>query len=91
MTTLRQDSKWRKLKNFSKIYAKILEEENEREAAAAAAAVERRGKPCVTLQADGCLSTDTGTAILAKESGCVTLKQKQKWKGGGGIDMLTSV
>ena len=72
------DSKWRKLKNFSKIYAEILEEERARDAAAAAAAAEgKKRKPSLILRSDGCLATEDGGAILEKESGCVTLTQKK--------------
>ena len=77
------DTKWRKLKNFSKIYAKILEEERVREVALATAwsNMAATRKPSVTLQADGCLVTgETGDAILEKESGSVSIKQKDKRK-----------
>ena len=77
------DTKGRKLKNFSKIYAKILEEERVREVALATAwsNMAATRKPSVTLQADGCLVTgETGDAILEKESGSVSIKQKDKRK-----------
>ena len=80
MAKVALDTKWRTLKNFSKIYAKILEEEREREVALATAIAEVRRRPCLTLHADGCVATDCGDAILEKSSGCVTLKQQKKRK-----------
>ena len=83
MSKVAQDTKWRTLKNFSKIYSKILEEEKEREAAAAAAAAVIAGqskRPCLLLKEDGCLATDKGTSVLGKQSGSVSLKQQQKKK-----------